>query len=219
MGDLDSQGYALIPALLTVDECAQLARQVRVDGAGTRSLLAQPWCMALAERLRSHPALAALIGQDMVAVQCTSFEKSAARNWLVPLHQDLSIPVAARVDDSALSGWSLKEGMQFVRAPGAVLPALLVLRLHLDPCGPDDGPLRVVPGSHTHGAIDDDQACALRAAHGEVVCVAPPGAVLVMRPLLLHASSKGSGTSARRVLHFVFGPRQLPHGLAWELAV
>jgi hypothetical protein len=40
-----------------------------------------------------------------------------------------------------------------------------------------------------------------------------------MRPLLLHASSKGSGTSARRVLHFVFGPRQLPHGLAWELAV
>ncbi|MEJ7807115.1 MAG: phytanoyl-CoA dioxygenase family protein, partial [Telluria sp.] len=155
----------------------------------------------------------------LVAVQCTWFEKSAARNWLVPMHQDLSIPVAASVDDSSLCGWSLKEGIQFVHAPLEILEKLVAVRIHLDPCGPDDGPLRVVPGSHTHGVLSDDQAADLRLASGETVCVAPVGAALVMRPLLLHASSKGSGASARRVLHFVFGPRELPNGLRWNMAI
>ena len=41
------------------------------------------------------------------------------------------------------------------------------------------------------------------------------GDALLMRPLVLHASSKSSGSSLRRVLHFVFGPEVLPYGLAW----
>ena len=44
------------------------------------------------------------------------------------------------------------------------------------------------------------------------------GDALVLRPLLLHASSKGNGHSRRRVLHFVFGPRELPCGLRWPEA-
>jgi hypothetical protein len=40
-----------------------------------------------------------------------------------------------------------------------------------------------------------------------------------MRPLALHASSKATGTSRRRVLHFVFGSAGLPYGLQWEHAV
>ena len=217
MGDLVTDGFALLASVLTQDECAQAALELRHDGAGSRCLLAHPWCAELAARLREHPALATIIGPNMAAVQCTSFEKSADRNWLVPLHQDLSIPVAARVDDPALSGWSLKEGIQFVRAPADVLSGLVAVRLHLDPCELDDGPLRVVPGSHVHGIIGDEEALAMRTAHGETICVAPVGSVLVMRPLLLHASSKGSGTRSRRVLHFVFGPPQLPYGLAWSL--
>lgn len=219
MGDLAADGFALLASVLTRDQCAQAARELRHDGAGSRCLLEQPWCAALAVRLRKHASLAGMLGADMVAVQCTSFEKSADRNWLVPLHQDLSIPVASRVNDPALSGWSLKEGIQFVRAPVDVLYELLAVRLHLDRCELEDGPLRVVRGSHVHGIIGDDEALAMRAAHGETVCVAPVGSVLAMRPLLLHASSKGSGTSSRRVLHFLFGPRQLPHGLEWNIAL
>lgn len=212
-------GFALADGVLSAAQCVQAASQLQLQGAaGTRALLAQPWCAALARSLRGHPDLGALIG-DQVALQCTYFEKSAGRNWLVPLHQDLSIPVAARVDGAPLSGWSVKEGMPFVRAPLDVLEQLVAVRIHLDDCGPGDGPLRVVPGSHRHGVLDDAQAAALRAAHGETVCSAARGAALLMRPLLLHASSKGSGASARRVLHFVFGPRTLPHGLSWALAV
>jgi hypothetical protein len=45
------------------------------------------------------------------------------------------------------------------------------------------------------------------------------GAVLLMRPLLLHASSKASGSGLRRVLHLLFAPRALPHDLRWHHAV
>ena len=42
--------------------------------------------------------------------------------------------------------------------------------------------------------------------------------MMLMRLLLLHASSKATGASRRRVLHFLFGPPRLPLGLAWAHA-
>ncbi len=215
--DIAGAGFALIARVLSPGQCDEAARQVQVDGPGSRCLLGQPWCAAMAAQLQAHPALAAIMGPDLMPVQCTYFEKSADRNWLVPLHQDLSIPVAGRVDEPSLSGWSRKEGTQFVRAPLAVLSQLVAIRVHLDPCGPGDGPLRVVAASHLGGVLSDDQAAAMRREWGETVCVAGAGDALVMRPLLLHASSKGSGNSLRRVLHFVFGPLTLPHGLRWSV--
>ena len=62
------------------------------------------------------------------------------------------------------------------------------------------------------------RALALRDAFGETECTLTRGDALVLRPLLLHASSKGNGHSRRRVLHFVFGPRELPCGLRWPEA-
>jgi len=218
----DSDGFALVPAVMARAVCDQAATQIALaDPArgGTRCLLAQPWCAALARQLRAHPALAACLPADHVAVQCNYFEKSADRNWLVPIHQDLSIPVAGRVDEPLLRGWSEKEGTQFVQAPLPVLEQLVALRLHLDDCGAADGPLRVVPGSHRRGIIAQHDAAAARAAGQEMEITAQAGDVLALRPLLLHASSKGSGGSRRRVLHMVFGPRALPHGLAWAVAV
>lgn len=217
----DQLGYAQVPDVLAQADCAKLAALLQpavAASGGTRCLLAQPWCADLAAHLRALPALAPLLA-DALAVQCTYFEKSADRNWLVPLHQDLSIPVAARVDAPALRGWSVKEGTLFVQPPAALLEQLVAVRVHLDPCGGDDGPLLVVPGSHRAGVLSQNAAAAARAATPPLACLSASGGVLLMRPLLLHASSKGRGHSRRRVLHFVFGPRALPHGLAWSIAL
>lgn len=216
-----STGFALIPDILCAAECAAIAARIQPGAAsgGTRCLLPLAWCAALARRLRLHPALPGLIPAGHVAVQCTYFEKSAARNWLVPVHQDLSIPVARRVDAPDLRGWSQKEGALFVQAPAELLAQLVAVRVHLDACGADDGPLRVLPGSHRLGLVTPEVAVLARNAATEVTCVVAPGGALVMRPLLLHASSKASGQSRRRVLHFVFGPPRLTHGLAWQQAV
>ncbi|MES2317459.1 MAG: phytanoyl-CoA dioxygenase family protein [Pseudomonadota bacterium] len=219
-GDFDTAGFVILPQVLNMEACAVAAGRVGLaarGAGGTRCLLAQPWCADIAASLRA--ALGACIPADSVAVQCTYFEKSSDRNWLVPIHQDLSIPVAARVGDSSLRGWSEKEGVLFVRAPVAVLERLVAVRIHLDVCGMEDGPLRVVPGSHLRGAIADSDAVASRQAGLEVACLAGIGDALVLRPLLLHASSKGSGSGMRRVLHFVFGPPHLPFGLAWHTAL
>jgi len=218
MSALFDKGYVVTAPLLAPAGCDDLLAAlapVAIDGAGTRRLLDHPACRALADTLRRNPTIAPHLPADAVAIQCTLFEKSADRNWLVALHQDLSVPVAEQVADAHLTGWARKEGQWFVQPPPATLEQLLAVRLHLDDCGSDDGPLRVVPGSHRHGRLDGARALALREAIGETTCPVARGAAMLMRPLLLHASSRATGSSRRRVLHFLFGPAAAPFGLRW----
>jgi hypothetical protein len=218
-GSFDDDGFAVLPRLVDDDALDDIASAMASRPAtGARELLSEPWCAALARRLQADARLADAIPRTHVPVQCTAFEKSRDYNWLVAVHQDLAIPVAERVDDAALTGWSNKGGTWFVQPPAGVLEQLVALRLHVDDCGSDDGPLNVVAGSHRGGRLDDSEAIALRDARGTASCPVPRGGALLMRPLLLHASSKATGTSRRRVLHFLFGPPQLPHGLAWAHA-
>ncbi|AKJ30822.1 phytanoyl-CoA dioxygenase family protein [Caldimonas brevitalea] len=213
------QGFVCIPRVLTDDECKTLTwstDQLNARSVGTRCLLSLVWARHCVARLRQDPRISQVVPADYVAVQCTYFEKSASRNWLVPVHQDLSIPVAARVEAAALGGWSEKEGALFVQPPTSVLERLIAVRLHLDACGEPDGPLMVVPGTHTVGRIESEDAADIRRRAPMTPCLAAAGDALVMRPLLLHASSKASGTSLRRVLHFLFGPPVLPFGLRWH---
>ncbi len=215
----EADGFASIAQVLSARECDSIAAStvaIDADAVGTRCLLAEEWCRALAGRLRQHDDIASLVPAGFVAIQCTYFEKSVERNWLVPVHQDLSIPVAARVDHPDLRGWSEKEGGQFVQPPAAVLEQLIALRVHIDACLEEDGPLQFVPGSHQAGRIGADEARLRRQAEPMVSCAMERGDVLAMRPLVLHASSKAEGYSRRRVLHFVFGPRELPYGLSWQ---
>lgn len=215
----NAAGWISIEGVLSPLECAAIADSITPSAApsgGTRALLAQPWCQQLAARIRLESPLAALIPPEFVAVQCTYFEKSAAKNWLVPWHQDLSIPVAERVEHSALSGWSEKEGGLFVHAPPGVLEQLIAVRLHLDVCSATDGPLKVLPGTHLLGRLSPAAVESLRCERAEVACLANMGGAIVLRPLLVHASSKANGASRRRVLHFVFGPAALPCGLRWR---
>ena len=215
----DEDGFPVLPALLDDAELGPIeAAMSRRTGPGARELLDAPWCAALARRLRADARLAGAIPRDHVPVQCTAFEKSLRHNWLVPVHQDVAIPVAQRVDDPALAGWSNKAGTWFVQPPADALAQIVALRLHVDDCGVDDGPLKVVPGTHRRGRLDDAEAIALRDAHGSVACPVPRGGAMLMRPLLLHASSKATGACRRRVLHFLFGPPRLPLGLAWAPA-
>ncbi|MDL5031783.1 phytanoyl-CoA dioxygenase family protein [Pelomonas sp. APW6] len=214
---LDADGFALVPKLLSETECngvAQALSSADSRGVGSRRLLEEDWCADLAHKVMIHPEIRGSLPANARAVQCTFFEKSAEKNWLVPIHQDLSIPVARRVGHPGLSGWSEKEGAVFVQPPDTVLRQLLAVRVHIDRCSEDDGPLRLVPASHELGRVDPGRAAILGRRQG-IVVPAERGDALVMRPLVLHASSKSSGTSRRRVLHFLFGPEALPFDLAW----
>ena len=219
---LEDMGFAEIPGVLTAGQCAEVVMAVDATTggrAGSRNLLELPCCQDLAATLKAHAEVGPLLPPEAVAVQCTLFDKSADRNWLVALHQDLSIPVQERVPHPECAGWSEKDGVIHVQPPMAVLESLVAVRAHLDDCGPESGPLRVVPRSHRHGRLSADATTALRQRHGEVECIARRGGVIVMQPLLLHASSKARAHSRRRVLHFLFGPPELACGLRWHRAV
>jgi hypothetical protein len=219
---LRQRGYAIAPRVVEPREVSIVARAIDrlgVRGAGTRNLLAQPWCRALVQRIRSRLVSADVFPVSAVAVQCTLFDKTVSRNWLVALHQDLSIPVRARVDHPSFGAWSKKEGTHFVQPPVEILERLVAVRVHIDDCGIENGPLRVVPGSHRAGRLELPAAVELRATFGEEACLAKSGDAVIMRPLLLHASSKAQTPSRRRVVHILFGPPALPHGLEWEHAV
>jgi ectoine hydroxylase-related dioxygenase (phytanoyl-CoA dioxygenase family) len=190
-----------------------------IPGAGSRNLLTDAWCSGLVATLRSGLQTLGVLSDDAVAVQCTLFRKTPDCNWKVPYHQDLSIPVAGRVEHPALSGWSVKEDGQYVQPPTELLDGLLAVRLHLDPCGDDEGALRVMPGSHRLGRLTSSSIALMDKRCDEVVCVAEAGDLLLMRPLLLHASSKAERPSGRRVLHFLFAPPDPGCGLQWRLTV
>jgi len=218
---LAADGFAVAPAVISEADCLAIEGQLSaldVRGAGSRNLLAAGWCERVALQLKSAPALITPLN-GCVAFQCTYFDKSDVVNWSVPIHQDLAIPVAERVEHQELRGWSIKEGGLFVQPPATVLDNLLAVRLHLDNSDPDNGPLRVVPGSHRHGRLGDEVQSALRTEAGEVECVVGRGGVIAMKPLLLHASAKSTSSKPRRVLHFVYGPASLPLGLSWARAV
>lgn len=218
---LADAGWLRLPSGLPRATLAALPADATLDprDAGSRNLLEEDWCRHLVAPLRSRLRSLELLSADAVAVQCTLFRKTPDCNWKVPYHQDLSVPVAAGIADSALSGWSVKEDGHYVQAPADLLDALLAVRLHLDACGDGDGVLRVVPGSHRRGRLGQHHIAAMDKRQTEVMCTADVGDLVVMRPLLLHASSKAERPRGRRVLHFLFAPRQPGNGLQWRTAV
>jgi hypothetical protein len=215
---LADEGYVVIQQLLSADDVRTLTARLERPGAvraGTRTVLNQPWCAGLGRRLRADPRLQGLLPHDARVVQCTLFDKSPGRNWLVALHQDLGIPVAERVDSPVCKAWVAKEGVLHVQPPAGVLEGLLAVRIHLDDCDAGNGALRVVPGSHRQGRLDRAQPCRQREQRGERLLQVPRGSALLMRALLLHSSSRAIRDAPRRVLHFLIGPERLPEGLRW----
>ena len=147
------------------------------------------------------------------------FDKVEGANWKVPWHQDLSVALRARQDAAGYGPWSEKAGVVHAQAPVALLERMLTVRLHLDDCDEANGPLRVLPGTHCLGKLSAEHIQALRAETEEVVCVVPRGGVVLMRPLLLHASSPAQTPRQRRVVHLEYASDSLPAGLEWHTQV
>jgi ectoine hydroxylase-related dioxygenase (phytanoyl-CoA dioxygenase family) len=159
-----------------------------------------------------------VLGQTAHPVRAILFDKLPGANWKVPWHQDLSIAVQCREEVPGYGPWSVKEGVPHVQPPVEMLQHMLTLRLHLDDCFVDNGPVRVLPGTHRLGILDIASIQQLRANTKERAAVSPAGGILLMRPLLLHASSPALAPAHRRVLHIEYAAIELPAPLRWHAA-
>jgi len=88
--------------------------------------------------------------------------------------------------------WSVKEGVRYAHAPTLALEQILALRVHLDDSTETNGPLRILPGTHTRGVLTDRELQDLDSRIDSVACTVRKGGVVAMRPLIAHASSKSN---------------------------
>ncbi len=214
---LNERGFALIPGVFSPAECEEwIARLGPALTAGRRGLLEEEAVRELAWSHRFLDLLRPHLSFDLRPVRAIYFNKSAGANWLVPWHQDLTIAVKEQRDVAGFGPWSVKEGIPHVQPPVELLEQMLTIRLHLDDADETNGALKVISGSHRSGRLSADAIAAFREGEDEVLCRAKAGDLLLMRPLLLHASGRtGSDNRQRRILHIEYCGVDLPDGLEW----
>lgn len=175
---------------------------------GARNLLRLwPDAMQLARALTGP--LLRVLGPTGGVVRGLYFDKPPGHSWALPWHRDCNIAVKAHGVLGTFDKPTRKAGVPHVEAPTELLTTMVTARIHLDPMTPHNGPLRIVPGSHLTDAPSDDA----------VTLLCEAGDVLLMRPLLLHASGHTDPThpAHRRIVHLECAPSPaLPDGYEWH---
>lgn len=223
--DFHAQGFAIVLNVLSHEEADRLIEDASFDDLGSthnrqgraygnRHALEHPAIQSLA----GSPSVARLVGSVLpgaFAVRAILFDKVPGANWKVPWHQDWTIMVKESADVEGYGPWSVKEGLPHVQAPSEVLERMVAIRLHLDDCGPENGPLRVKPGTHLYGRVPKEEARVRSADIPEEALVCRKGDAILMSPLLLHASSPANSPNHRRVVHIEFANCDLAPPLEW----
>lgn len=210
---VDIDGFEICPKLFDRASMLSLADSlqrstIRRSRAGIRNALQIDSVRTLANDPVLLNFAKDVLGQGAVAIRATLFDKSPRSNWLVVWHQDTALPLQERRDTPGWGPWSVKKGVICAHAPASALEQILAIRVHLDDSNADKGPLRVLPQTHTMGVLTDDEIHDLANEVSPVECHIPSGGVLLMKPLLVHSSSKtNSQNASRQVLHIEYSAR------------
>jgi ectoine hydroxylase-related dioxygenase (phytanoyl-CoA dioxygenase family) len=226
---IQNRGFAIVEQVSDEDSICMLLSALARAGQSESSLNMRGGVFAVRNLMQVIPEVADLaasqvihqlvelvLGDNFLPVRGLLFDKVPEANWKVPWHQDVTIAVESKVEVTDFGPWSTKAGVLHVQPPAWVLENMLSVRLHLDSCDETNGALRVVPGSHREGRIPEDAIPEHRNRLGEYVCAIERGGALLMRPLLLHASSPSQVPGHRRVIHLDFASVQLPGGMRWD---
>lgn len=202
---LSQSGFSTIRTQTSEAILEALREEVfRTEAAGTRCLLDVPLVREVAVILREQLVADEVLLADAPAIQAIAFDKTSTTNWKVTWHQDVMYPFRGPVRTKGFDLPVIKAGVAYARPPREVLEDLVAVRLHLDLCDATNGSLQVSPGSHRQGVLGSSEIPDCVRRHGEAVCLARPGEALLMKPLLLHASSRAREPRHRRVLHIVY---------------
>ena len=206
---VNDDGIALVSDVFGRGEASKLLS--KMDGsslhrsrAGIRHLMSNDRVAELAHDPRMMNIARSILSNEAFPFRATLFDKSSDSNWLVVWHQDTALPLRTRSDTPGWGPWSVKDGINYAHAPTRALEQVVALRLHLDDSTEQNGPLRVLRGTHKLGVLPDEEVEKMSREMPADDCVASKGSVLAMRPLLIHSSSKSQNDSPRRVLHIEY---------------
>lgn len=158
--------------------------------------------------------LAEVFNKDVFVVKSIYFDKPEKSNWYVAYHQDLTISVDKKIELAGFGPWTVKQEQFAVQPPLSILKRNFTIRIHLDDTNNENGALKVIPKSHLKGiyrpeTIDWN-------VEEEAICEVKGGGVMLMKPLILHSSSRTTNGQKRRVIHIEFSDVELPTALQWS---
>lgn len=215
IGDIytDAEVNAVISAIELADKTGPLFRQTEDVFAIRQFLKAVPDVYSLLFNDRLKSVVSNILGDDYFVVKSIYFDKPGSSNWFVAWHQDLTISVDQKIDIAGYGLWTVKYYKFGVQPPLDILQDNLTIRIHLDDTDEGNGALKVLSGSqlkyiHRPESIDWQ-------LETEVSCNVQAGGIMIMRPLLMHASNRTTNNKKRRVVHIEFSRAKLAGGIGW----
>jgi len=228
LNELNQNGYAIIPAVYTSEEVlAMLTTLNQLDQSHSNCRVHQDLfairCVTelsphltqsiFNEKLRS---IFQSSGKPYRLVKSLYFDKPPYSNWFVFWHQDLTISVKEQTQIAGFKNWTTKNDIIGVQPPTSFLEDTITVRIHLDDCDEENGGLKVLPKTHLNGVIAPTQIHDIQTKQATVSCDAKAGDILLMKPLVLHASSKNTSHRHRRILHLEFSSKPLPTSFSYR---
>jgi hypothetical protein len=219
---LDEAGVAILEGVLGSARVTRLRADLHgtmPDRAGARSFEVRNCVGELIGVDGALGVLAAkLVGRPARAVRVLFFDKTPGSNWAVPWHQDRTIAVKERREIDGYGPWSRKGGIVHVEPPTSILQGMLTLRLFVDDCGPEDGPVETAVGSHLYGRVPVGDVSSVAGKSDILTATGKSGDVLAMKSLAIHRSRRAASPSCRATLHVDYAAVDLPAPLEWALA-
>lgn len=154
-----------------------------------------------------------LLGDSYFVVKSVYFDKPETSNWYVSYHQDLTISVDKKIELDNFGPWTAKQNQFSVQPPIDILENIYTIRIHLDHTNENNGALRVIPKSHLKKIYRPETID--WTTETEMTCKVSKGGIMIMKPLILHSSSRTTNNKKRRVIHIEFSNQELPTKLKW----
>ena len=220
-------GFAVVDGLYSASETASLIKHIEAADHSGPAFRSTKDLFAIRNFLTMVPGIADIVfneklktliletfGHGYFVIKSIYFDKPQQSNWFVAYHQDLMVSVNQKAEIAGYGPWTAKPGQVAVLPPVAILEGNVTLRIHLDQTDEYNGALKVVPGSHRK-QIYRPETIDWRIER-EVIANVAQGGVMIMKPLLLHASGRSTNSNKRRVIHIEFSKTVLPYPLQWS---
>ncbi len=217
-----TQGFELAKQFISPETIQRLIDEITLSNNqqslhGIRNAEKKLDCIAkLAHSEKILAKARSILGDEPQLVRAIFFDKNPEKNWLVSWHQDKTVSVNKKEHIDGWGPWSLKDNTHHVQPSESVLNNMVTFRIHLDDTNADNGCLKVIPNSHKRGVLTQIEIDSLVKSEVSIECEANAGDMLIMRPLILHASSKAKSPKHRRVIHLEFSSYDLPNDICWK---
>ena len=226
--EIDSEGFTIINNVYTeneVEKLISLIENLTENDSGNATFRKTQDLFAIRQFHKEIPKIlpyifnqnlkdiiASTFGEDYFITKSIYFDKPEKSNWFVAYHQDLTISVDKKIEIENFSNWTIKQNQFAVQPPLEIMENNFTIRIHLDHTTKENGALKVINNSHSKGIFRVENL----KTKNETICEVDKGGIMIMRPLLFHASNKTTNNERRRVIHIEFSNQQLPNELEWS---